>query len=163
LKFSTVSHVLLAAIENKIVYFHICFFYYTRVSLSGRSIGPITRPQCISIQVGFFSEGHLKKDCPDLPAERRKELQELLVMKQERKGQGTGRKKNKRNASEALDTTDGADGESGAKRKPLPMPEFKHKKVLKDKTGTNLRYLHLQELIKNTILLNFNLIWLKNS
>ncbi len=57
-------------------------------------------------------------------------------MKQERKGQGTGRKKNKRSASEAFDTTEGGDGESSAKKKPLPMPEFKHKKVLKDKTGT---------------------------
>ncbi|QQP55367.1 Zinc finger CCHC domain-containing protein 9, partial [Caligus rogercresseyi] len=41
-------------------------------------------------------KGHLKKECPQLSEERRKELQELYVMKVERKGMGTGRKKNKR-------------------------------------------------------------------
>jgi hypothetical protein len=95
---------------------------------------------CFFNSTHFSIEGHLKKDCPDLPPERRKELQELVVMKQERKGQGTGRKKNKRSASEAFNTNEGGDGESSAKKKPLPMPEFKHKKVLKDKTGTILRY-----------------------
>ena len=41
-------------------------------------------------------KGHLKRDCPELTDERRKELQELVQMKIERKGKGTGRKKNKR-------------------------------------------------------------------
>jgi zinc finger CCHC domain-containing protein 9 len=40
-------------------------------------------------------KGHLKKECPKLSEERRKELQELYQMKIERKGKGTGRKKNK--------------------------------------------------------------------
>jgi len=50
-------------------------------------------------------KGHLKRDCPDLPEARRKELQELVEMKIERKGKGTGRKKNKRrnNPDENLD------------------------------------------------------------
>jgi len=40
-------------------------------------------------------KGHLKKECPQLSEERRKELQDLYTMKVERKGHGTGRKKNK--------------------------------------------------------------------
>ena len=44
--------------------------------------------------------GHLKKDCPKLSEERRKELQELCQLKVERKGKGTGRKKKKRKADE---------------------------------------------------------------
>jgi len=49
------------------------------------------------------SLGHIKMDCPDLTEERRKELQELFVMKTERKGKGTGRKKTKKKDSgEAL-------------------------------------------------------------
>jgi len=47
-------------------------------------------------------KGHLKKECPQLTEERRKELQELYTMKIERKGHGTGRKKNKRKAADAL-------------------------------------------------------------
>jgi len=38
-------------------------------------------------------KGHWKKDCEQLPEERRKELQELNTMKIERKGKGTGKKK----------------------------------------------------------------------
>eukprot|EP00088_Acartia_fossae_P058312 TRINITY_DN6826_c0_g1_i1.p1 TRINITY_DN6826_c0_g1~~TRINITY_DN6826_c0_g1_i1.p1 ORF type:complete len:476 (-),score=118.99 TRINITY_DN6826_c0_g1_i1:87-1514(-) len=41
------------------------------------------------------SKDHRKMDCPELPEERRKELQDLVKMKVERKGHGTGRKKNK--------------------------------------------------------------------
>lgn len=55
-------------------------------------------------------EGHLKKECPDLSEERRKELQDLYTMKIERKGHGTGRKKNKnknKNKSENGDATNG--------------------------------------------------------
>merc|ERR1711976_198520 len=43
------------------------------------------------------SKEHLKRFCEQLPEERRKELQELHVMKTERAGKGTGRKKNKAN------------------------------------------------------------------
>merc|ERR1719186_1936825 len=42
-------------------------------------------------------KGHRKMDCERLPEDRRKELQELFNMKVERKGKGTGRKKNKKN------------------------------------------------------------------
>jgi len=52
-------------------------------------------------------KGHLKKECPDLSDERRKELQELYTMKIERKGHGTGRKKNKnKNKQPSADTAD---------------------------------------------------------
>lgn len=39
------------------------------------------------------SKDHLKRECDQLPEERRKELQDLYTMKVERKGKGTGRKK----------------------------------------------------------------------
>merc|ERR1712126_634576 len=41
-------------------------------------------------------KGHRKMDCPRLPEDRRKELQDLFTMKVERKGKGTGRKKTKK-------------------------------------------------------------------
>jgi len=47
-------------------------------------------------------KGHMKMDCMRLPEDRRKELQELYTMKVERKGKGTGRKKTKSKASDAL-------------------------------------------------------------
>merc|ERR1711971_474006 len=47
--------------------------------------------------------GHLKKECPKLSEERRKELQDLYQMKIERKGKGTGRKKRKRELENDLD------------------------------------------------------------
>merc|ERR1712142_650508 len=40
-------------------------------------------------------KGHRKMDCERLPEERRKELKDLYILKVERKGHGTGRKKNK--------------------------------------------------------------------
>merc|ERR1711990_1364645 len=40
-------------------------------------------------------KGHRKMNCSRLPEERRKELQDLFNMKVERKGKGTGRKKEK--------------------------------------------------------------------
>merc|ERR1711963_120592 len=46
---------------------------------------------------------HLKRECPELSVERREELQKLVQMKVERKGQGTGRKKNKRKLTEKLE------------------------------------------------------------
>lgn len=83
----------------------------------------------------FVILGHLKRDCPQLTDERRKELSELYTMKIERKGQGTGRKKNKRKAAEALDgQSDGAaNGDHGSAQKKQKFE--KPKKVLKDKTG----------------------------
>merc|ERR1712018_710197 len=48
--------------------------------------------------------GHLKRECPELSEERREELQKLVQMKVERKGQGTGRKKNKRKLTDKLDS-----------------------------------------------------------
>jgi len=50
--------------------------------------------------------GHLKKECPKLSEERRKELQDLYQMKIERKGQGTGRKKTKRALENDLDVSE---------------------------------------------------------
>ena len=88
----------------------------------------------------FQIAGHLKKDCPNLTEERRKELQDLYYMKVERKGQGTGRKKNKRSAEEALGEN-ADENESGSKPKRPPLPELpRFKKPLKDKTGTTLMY-----------------------
>ena len=57
-------------------------------------------------------------------------------MKVERKGQGTGRKKNKRTATEALgENADETESGNKVKRPPLPeLPRFK--RPLKDKTGT---------------------------
>ena len=82
----------------------------------------------------YFSikfSGHLKKECPELSDERRKELQELFTMKVERKGQGTGRKKNKRKAAEALEA--GVEGGAGPQKR--QKFENRPKKILKDKTG----------------------------
>ena len=47
-------------------------------------------------------KGHWKKDCEKLPPERRQELNELLQMKVDRKGKGTGRKKTKNKLSQIL-------------------------------------------------------------
>ncbi len=46
-------------------------------------------------------KGHLKMSCPLLSEERRKELQDLVRMKQERKGKGTGRKKKKKKSRDS--------------------------------------------------------------
>ena len=80
-------------------------------------------------------------DCPELSEDRRKELQDLLKMKVERKGHGTGRKKNKRKAADALEAVD-VDAVAGGEAKAADQPakkkqkrEHKPKKVLKDKTG----------------------------
>ena len=62
-------------------------------------------------------KGHWKKDCEKLPAERRQELNELLQMKVDRKGKGTGRKKNKNKLAQILAENQGeeADTESDLK------------------------------------------------
>ena len=83
--------------------------------------------------------GHLKRDCPDLSEERRQELQKLVQMKVERKGQGTGRKKNKRKLTEKLE--DNNENSPPPTKKFAPNKEENKKdkndkgKVLKDKTG----------------------------
>jgi len=79
--------------------------------------------------------GHLKKECPQLSDERRKELQDLYQMKIERKGKGTGRKKKKRKLDEVLD--DGSK-QSNENEEPKSKKAKKNKnrdKVVKDKTG----------------------------
>ena len=59
-------------------------------------------------------KGHWKKDCDKLPAERRQELNELLQMKVDRKGKGTGRKKNKNKLAQILaDNQEGREEDTG--------------------------------------------------
>jgi len=82
--------------------------------------------------------GHLKKECPELSEDRRKELQDLFQMKIERKGQGTGRKKNKkRKLTESLDKENKDDqSDEGNKDKDQnsgPSPSKKSKKSKKEK------------------------------
>ena len=82
--------------------------------------------------------GHLKKECPELSEERRKELQELYTMKIERKGQGTGRKKNKkRKLAESLkDSSENTENENPSPSKKSKKNEKKKKKrAKKDKSG----------------------------
>jgi len=85
---------------------------------------------------------HLKMDCPDLPPERRKELQELFVMKTERKGKGTGRKKTKKkDSSDKLvfenelysKVTDEKDENDANTFEDIKTETKKDKKVKKDK------------------------------
>jgi len=90
-------------------------------------------------------KGHRKMDCLRLPEDRRKELQELFTMKVERKGKGTGRKKNKNNTSDALpyENIDSVKEESSEinNTKSVAPGRFsntagnKNKKVKKDKSG----------------------------
>ena len=60
-------------------------------------------------------KGHLKKECPQLSEERRKELQDLYTMKVERKGHGTGRKKNKNKKSATEGSNSGGEETPPAK------------------------------------------------
>ncbi len=70
--------------------------------------------KCLNCRV----RGHLKMECPELPEERRRELQELVKMKLERKGKGTGRKKNKKKKRlEEGATVNGEDKENPASKK----------------------------------------------
>ncbi len=71
-------------------------------------------------------KGHRKAFCPELSEERRKELQELIQMKVERKGKGTGRKKKKKKDPDLRQM----DQKSATKFKKL-----KPGRVRKDKTG----------------------------
>merc|ERR1711935_931188 len=90
--------------------------------------------------------GHLKKECPKLSEERRKELQDLYQMKIERKGQGTGRKKGKRELEKVLDVSekeqaDPSEPKAKNSKKEQADPsepkakKSKRKKIKKDKTG----------------------------
>ena len=54
-------------------------------------------------------KSHWKKDCPQVPEERRQELQELYTLKVDRKGKGTGRKKNKNKLANILKESEGND------------------------------------------------------
>ena len=106
-------------------------------------------------------KGHLKRDCPELTEERRKELQELVEMKIERKGMGTGRKKNKKRKQLDQNEEGGGDCIPTTEKRPKyekspePLQNHtkpatqnshdrsknghntinKHKKTLTDKTG----------------------------
>ena len=77
--------------------------------------------------------GHLKKECPKLSEERRKELQDLYQMKIERKGKGTGRKKRKRELENDLDGN--KEQQSDHPSEPKKAKKSKRKKIKKDKTG----------------------------
>ena len=91
--------------------------------------------------------GHLKKECPELSEERRKELQELYTMKIERKGQGTGRKKNKkRKLTESLNTensspskkskaSENVENVNPTTKKSKKKNKNKQKRIIKDKSG----------------------------
>merc|ERR1719410_913438 len=90
-------------------------------------------------------KGHWKKDCEKLPEERRQELQDLFTMKVERKGKGTGRKKNKNSLSKILDENqenDEVDNEkenkSGQKKKKFNKDRNQQNKVSKDRSGANI-------------------------
>ena len=75
--------------------------------------------------------GHLKKDCPELSDERRKELQELYVMKIERKGKGTGRKKNKKRKLDEVLEVESKKEEPKVKKQKRDKKERKGKKLLR--------------------------------
>jgi len=92
-------------------------------------------------------KGHWKKDCEKLPEERRQELQELYTMKVERKGKGTGRKKNKNSLSKILDENQEVndidnekENDNGVKKKKKKFNKDRNKqnKVSKDRSGANI-------------------------
>jgi len=82
--------------------------------------------------------GHQKKECPKLSEERRTELSELYQMKIERKGKGTGRKKNKRKLDVDLNEQNNEQNQEPKQGIPPKQSEPRAKKSkiqLKDKTG----------------------------
>lgn len=91
-------------------------------------------------------KGHWKKDCEQLPEERRKELQELNTMKIERKGKGTGRKKSKNKLADILSdnkepgeaNTNGEDEKKSNKNKKQKNKFNKKDQVVKDRSGANI-------------------------
>ena len=89
-------------------------------------------------------KGHWKKDCEQLPAERRKELNELLQMKVDRKGKGTGRKKTKNKLAQILadnqqdhteTTKEGSDSAMANKSKNRNKNKLQGNKEVKDRSG----------------------------
>ena len=81
--------------------------------------------------------GHRKVECPELSQERRKELKELIQMKQERKGKGKGKKKKKRKEKNGEQKEE---GNNNRKREEKKKKVFEEKEkaglnVKKDKTG----------------------------
>ena len=95
-------------------------------------------------------KGHWKKDCEQLPEERRKELQELNTMKIERKGKGTGRKKSKIKLADILsenkepsdaDTNTSGENEMKSNKNKKQKNKFnKNNKdqPVKDRSGANI-------------------------
>jgi len=84
-------------------------------------------------------KGHWKKDCEKLPEERRQELQDLYTMKVERKGQGTGRKKNKSNLASILsDNKENDSLEDGETKVEVSKNKSKKKKNNKNKRNANV-------------------------
>ena len=94
-----------------------------------------TKDKCLNCK----EKGHQKRDCPQLPEERRKELQDLFEMKVTRKGQGTGRKKNKKR--KAGDLEKGEEEAKGQEAEASKPKRSKPLKITKDKTGQVGQYL----------------------
>jgi zinc finger CCHC domain-containing protein 9 len=78
-------------------------------------------------------KGHLKMECPTLSEDRRKELQELVRLKQERKGHGTGRKKNKNKNNKAKSDNNAGGDESVEDKVSVSIEEPPKKKAKKVK------------------------------
>jgi len=92
-------------------------------------------------------KGHWKKDCEKLPEERRQELQDLYTMKVERKGQGTGRKKNKSNLASILsDNKENDSLEDGETKVEVSKNKSKKKKNNKNKRNANVE---LKQIVKD--------------
>lgn len=90
------------------------------------------RSKCLNCK----TQGHVKMECPELSEERRKELQDLYEMKTTRKGQGTGRKKKKRKAGEALENQpDQSEPSEKLAKTSTNEKKQKPKKIKKDLSG----------------------------
>lgn len=85
--------------------------------------------------------GHLKRECPQLSEERRAELQELVKLKVERKGHGTGRKKKRQNVTDKLEVVveDKAQKKTTNDVPAANKNTYKKKRPLKDKTGQEVQ------------------------
>ena len=89
-------------------------------------------------------KSHWKKDCPQVPEERRQELQELYTLKVDRKGKGTGRKKNKNKLANILKESEGNDDTNddkpcGDNQNRSPKKFGKNSKTVKqDRSGATI-------------------------
>ncbi len=82
--------------------------------------------------------GHMKRECPTLSEERRKELQDLYSMKIERKGVGVGRKKTKKR--QLVESLESNDNDSSAPKKAKPsQPEEDNPKAKKKNKNKSKR------------------------